>query len=87
MQIDSCEMWCTDCGVRLRGDEIKTIARRLEGQWPELGALTLSGEIQDLPEKLAEMGVEVGIVESNLPPSAPFSTFGPGAVGFARAKA
>lgn len=138
-------MWCTDCGVRLRQDEIKwwgcpkcgcegipcspekdvfvqvnwhelhilccwaefwaehsaarpghadsadmmsktvhAIARRLEHQWPDFGALTLSGEIVELPEKLAERGVSVNIIESNIPDPAPVLTIGPGAVGFAR---
>ena len=140
-------MWCADCGVRLREDEIKgwgcpkcgsqgipcdpakdvtveinwhelhilcvwaenyaarckenpnaddsaagmprtvaAIASRLQHQWPDLGALTLSGEIAGLPEQLAEQGIEISGIESNIPEPQRFVAIGPGAVGFARTK-
>lgn len=141
-----CAMWCTDCGVRLRQDEIKgwgcpkcgaqgipcapdkdvfvevnwhelhilccwaefwaanhadsedesgrnmgktvrAIARRLEQQWPDLNALTLGGEIADLPAKMENSGVTIGAVTSNLPDAGPVLEIGPGAVGFARRRA
>lgn len=142
-----CAMWCTNCGVRLRQDEIKgwgcpkcgcegipcdpakdvmvevnwhelhilccwaefwsqhsaarpgaddsaagmaktvyAIARRLEHQWPDMGALTLGGEIAALPDQLAEKGLGVTTVESTMPLPPPTLSIGPGAVGFCKAK-
>lgn len=66
------------------GKTIRAIARRLEQQWPIFGALTLGGEITDLPSDLAERGINISNVESNLPKSAPFLSLGPGAVGFSK---
>lgn len=141
---DDCAMWCTDCGTRLRQEEIvgwgcpkcgrqgvpcapdkdvtvevnwhelhilccwaefwaqhaarkpdaddsavkmpKTvyaIARRLQGQWPALGALTLAAEVRELPELLADKGVTI---TTNVAAPPPFLTIGEGAVGHGRKK-
>lgn len=63
---------------------VSAIARRLEHQWPAFGALTLSGEIADMPEALEKAGIIAGPIETNVPVSAPVMSIGPGAVGFAR---
>ena len=59
---------------------VAAIARRLESQC-DFGRLTLSGEISELPRKLAENGISVGGVESNIPKPMLFVINGPGAVG------
>jgi hypothetical protein len=64
-------------------ETVYAIARRLEHQWP-FGALTLGGEIEELPERLAEAGVSVGRVESNIPAPPRHTSLGPGAVGFSK---
>ena len=63
---------------------VAAIASRLQHQWPALGALTLSGEIAELPEQLAEGGIEISGMDSNIPEPERLVAIGPGAVGFAR---
>lgn len=65
---------------------VYAIARRLEHQWPEMGALTFSGEIAELPELLEQKGISIGKIETNAPRSSPVITLGPGAVGFSKLK-
>jgi hypothetical protein len=65
---------------------VRAIARRLEQQWPNMGALTLGGELADLPGQMADRGIKIGAVETNLPTAGPVLELGPGAVGFARQK-
>jgi hypothetical protein len=70
-----------------RGSMLKTvyaIARRLERQWPEFNSLTLGSELAELPERLAESGIQIESIESNLPKAPPTLELGPGAVGFSR---
>lgn len=63
---------------------VAAIARRLQLQFPELGHLTLSGEIAMLPSDAAKIGLNVSGVSSNIerPPLVP--VHGPGAVGHGR---
>ena len=63
---------------------VSAIARRLENQWPDFGRLTLGAEIAELPEALAEKGIEASNVQTNVPLPKPFLSLGPGAVGFAK---
>ena len=58
------------------------IARRLQAQHPELGHLSLSGEIASLPTDLAKAGIEVGAIEThNIDKPKLLPVNGPGAVG------
>ena len=88
------ERWAEQCARNGDADMVtkqmpKTvyaIARRLEHQWPKLGRLTIGGEIADLPEDLAERGITIEGVESNVSQPQPMTVIGPGAVGFAKMK-
>lgn len=61
---------------------VTAIARRLQGQHPTLGHLTLSGELASLPSDLAKAGIEVGSVETvGIENPLLLEVNGPGAVG------
>ncbi|MFT4115441.1 hypothetical protein [Bradyrhizobium sp.] len=63
---------------------VHAIARRLQAQHPTFGHLTLSGEIAALPADLAQKGIEIGNVETNIPKPGLLPVNGPGAVGYGR---
>lgn len=90
------ENWAARCKANHGPDDdsaermprtVAAIASRLQHQWPDLGALTLSGEIAELPEQLAERGVKISGIDSNIPKPERLIAIGPGAVGFARKRA
>jgi hypothetical protein len=60
---------------------LHAITRRLEQQWSDMGPLTLSCELDNLKEQLADQNIEL---LSNTPTLKPFITIGPGAVGFSK---
>jgi hypothetical protein len=83
---EQCAATGSDAVTRQMPKTVYAIARRLEHQWPHFGRLTLGGEIADLPEDLAERGITIDAVESNIPKQKPMTVIGPGAVGFAKMK-
>lgn len=83
------EAWASHCAGKPGADDssagmprtVLAIAGRLEGQFPSFNPLTLGREIQELPQAMAERGIEIGDVETNAPLPKPFMSIGPGAVG------
>lgn len=66
---------------------VTAIARRLQGQHPSLGHLTLSGEMAALPADLAKSGIHVGVVETvGIEKPRLLEVNGPGAVGHTKAR-
>lgn len=59
---------------------VMAIAGRLQRQFPQLGQLTLAGEIAVLPGDLAKAGIEISGIETNIERPAPIPVNGPGAV-------
>ncbi len=85
------ENWAQQCAKKDPKDQalpkiVTAIAYRLQQQFPELGQLTLSGELAQLPVKLTEhgMGITGVTVEHNVPRLPPVPVNGPGARGHAR---
>jgi predicted nucleic acid-binding Zn-ribbon protein len=74
-----------DSGSKSMPHTVAAIARRLQRQFPDLNALTLSQEVAELPAKLAASGIHSDGMETNIPRPAPILTNGPGAVGHSRA--
>lgn len=86
------ENWANEVSRRATADlsgkdmpkVVTAIARRLSQQHPALPALTLCGEIAELPVKLQEMGIGIMGVSTNIPRPTPIPVNGPGAVGHTR---
>lgn len=62
---------------------VHSITRRLQQQFPELAALTLSQEIAELPSNLAKGGIEVSKIETDVPKPPLQVVNGNGAIGHA----